>query len=402
MNYNTTMSCGLVSGFLLLLGCAPQAEETHEAFNEWVSLGKEQLESWNRTEGLKVTWQLDTLHLESGTAEGETWLVSPKSYEDFLWEMEIKGSAVPSALAFRWDAEKHEAPNYQVSLHNDPHQQNPTGTIFKLARATYVEELNSEDWFHLGIETRGTHLKVYVNDQLVAECNDGASGEGMLAIKPPENGSPLRIRNLRTKRLPPDPSNDDLLEKRYRADSTREWQELFRDGSLGGWTVQGDGAWEIEDGVLHGYSGKEGGFLVSDEAYKNFYLTTKFKIEKEDNSGIFIRKHPDSTAVTLTDAIECNIYDHNGPSHPYSTGSIATHARAWFGMIDYQDWNTMEIFAENDHVVLYVNQKKAAESYLEAPFNKRGQIAFQGGIRIFSDGDPSNIYFKEFRIKNMD
>lgn len=157
-----------------------------------------------------------------------------------------------------------------------------------------------------------------------------------------------------------------------------------------------------EGGILHGYSDGANSFFVSNEAYRNFYLLCKFKILKEDNSGIFIRKHPDSTNVSINDAIECNIYDHNGYSHAYSTGSIAIHARAWSHMIDYTDWNTMEIFAHNNHIVLYINGRKSSEAYLPKQFDKAGNICLQAGPRFFSDNGSSHIYFKDLAIKNMD
>ena len=177
---------------------------------------------------------------------------------------------------------------------------------------------------------------------------------------------------------------------------------LFSNQNLEGWQVVGEGSWEFEADVLHGYSGEQTTLLVSDKTYKDFYFKCAFKIKKEDNSGIFIRKHPDSTNISLEDAIECNIYDHNGYEHAYSTGSIVTHARAFSNLIDYDDWNEMEIFANEDQVVLTINGQKSAEAYLPRKFNKTGNICFQAGTRVFSDNGPSHIYLKDMMIRDMD
>ncbi len=239
---------------------------------------------------------------------------------------------------------------------------------------------------------------------MVAEANDKRFHSGKIGLQVPSvKGNTIRFKNIQIQKLMTIAVITELVEDRYRSDSTHAWEPLFDGKTLNGWNSIGDGSWDVEDGVLHGYSGIEGGFLVNENVYKNFYLTTKFKIIKEDNSGIWVRKSPDSANVSITDAIECNIYDHNGPAHAYSTGSIATHARAWYGMIDYDDWNEMEIFAENEHIVMFVNGEKSSESYLPSKFNKAGNICLQGGIKFFAeDKGPSDVYFKDMMIKSFD
>ena len=121
-------------------------------------------------------------------------------------------------------------------------------------------------------------------------------------------------------------------------------------------------------------------YLVSEKSYKNFYLKGKFKILKEDNSGVFIRKHPDSTNITLTNTIECNIYDHNGYTHAYSSGAIVPHARAWAGMVHYKDWNSFEIFTKDDLVIMYLNGfKRHLRCIYRTPLIERGISVYKPG-----------------------
>ena len=103
-------------------------------------------------------------------------------------------------------------------------------------------------------------------------------------------------------------------------------------------------------------------------------------------AGYFIRHDPAIETVSPENAIECNIYDFNGLSHVYSTGSIVLGSRAFRDLIEYDEWNEMEIFAYENHVILAVNGKKSAEAHLADKFNKAGQIGLQAGIQVFFGG----------------
>ena len=178
---------------------------------------------------------------------------------------------------------------------------------------------------------------------------------------------------------------------------------LFDGKSLKGWSKSGDGYWRVEDGALHGYSGEKGGYLINEGSYKNFYLKAAFKIAYEDNSGIFIRKDPNVENPGLDNALECNIYDANGFSHAYSTGAIVTHARAWSKMITYEEWNELEIFAFEDHIVMAINGRKASDVHVPSNFNIAGNICLQAGLQLMSEEKgPSNVWIKDIYVKDFE
>ena len=290
---------------------------------------------------------------------------------------------------------------YEIVLNNDPNQQHPTGSIFEMARATWLDSLAVDDWNTLTIEAQGDHLKTYLNGQLVAETHNQQLSRGKIGLIPPPDGQQVQFRNMSLTLLPAIDVSP-LMESQVRAMAADEDQLLFDGETLAGWQPIGDGSWTVEEGVIHGYSGEEGGFLVSENTYQNFYLKAKFKIAFEDNSGIFIRKPP-TEEISLENSIECNVYDHNGYSFPYSTGSIATHARAFRDLIDYEEWNEMEIFAKDDHIVLYVNGNKSAEAHVPSTLVHPGSICLQGGIQLFSETKgPSDVYYKDIVIRNLD
>ena len=397
---------------LILISSCTQKQATEEASipvseDGWTVLLNDDLTGWEANGELNMNFDNGVLTLSIHADNPNSVLVSQAVYDNFQLEFEFKSQEPETGVLFRFNDQLRIAPRkagYLISTDFNPDHQNPAGTIISTARATVLEDIEVGEWNKMTVQAQGSHLKVYINDQLVAEANDKRFSQGKLGILPPLTADKtVSFKNMRIKPLVMATVVTELLEDRYRSDQMNSWDTLFDGVTLGGWTPIGDGSWEVVDGAIHGFSGDEGGFLVSDNAYKDFYLKTIFKIIKEDNSGIFIRKSPDSAAVTITDAIECNIYDHNGPSHAYSTGSIATHARAWYGMIDYNDWNEMEIFAEDEHIVMFVNGQKSSESYLPESFDKAGNICLQGGIKVFApDKGPSDVYFREVMVKSFD
>jgi hypothetical protein len=391
------------------LACTPKksVEQPVADADGWISLISEDLAQWNAIGEVESTVQDGVLTISAVANDQSAVLISNADYDNFRLEFDFKIDDPETRLVFRFQDKVRtviQNAGYLVSTDFNPDQQHPVGSILNTARATVLEDARPDDWNSMAIEGNDTHLIVYLNQQLVSEVNDKRFSKGKIALQTPKStGKTASYRNMRIKQLVTTPVVSELVEDRFRNDTSREWESMFDGETLTGWNPVGDGSWEVKDSAIHGYSGVEGGFLVSEQAYKDFYLKTKFKIIKEDNSGIFIRKSPDSTAITITDAIECNIYDHNGPSHAYSTGSIATHARAWYEMIDYQDWNEMEIFAKDEQIVMFVNGTKSSESYLPSKFAKAGNICLQGGIKVFApDKGPSNVYFKEVMIKSFD
>lgn len=377
--------------------------------SSWQKLFNEKnLSGWEKRGNFETEIKDGALYLHASHAFNNAWVLSEKSYSNFKLELEfLMDYGANSGVLFRYNPALNGALNalaFEANIDWNPNIQGPLGTIEHAARAKLIESIDKTAWNQIRIEAKGDHLKVFVNESLVCETHNRRSMIGKIGLQVPiKKGDKIGFRNVKIQELAHTDLSIPPIEDYYRATYERPLVLMLKENSFEGWSTSGPGKWEFEEGgVLHGYSGATPSFLVSDENYKNFYLKCKFKIIKDDNSGIFIRKDPDSTNITLNDAIECNIYDHNGPGHAYSTGSIVTHARAWYGMTDFEDWNTMEIFAHESLVVLYINGKKASEAHLPERFNISGKICLQAGTKIFTDNGPSDIYFKDLMIKNMD
>ncbi len=388
----------------IFLSCSTSHQQDEQDIEVWTKLiNGGELQGW-KSQGSIDPVVKDDILIISGDAG---WLFYDKDYEDFLFATEFKlAENAISAVGFRYNdaaSTEKEFNGYKVILDHNPDQQNTMGSISTVSRAKSLKSARIDNWNKLVIEAKGDHLKVFVNDTLVTETHDRKSDEGKLGIQVLNNSENVQFRNMQIKMLEEEDFLGPQIEDYMRSYSKIELHPLADTTNLHDWAQIGDAKWDIKNGVIHGFSGEKGGFLIHKETYRNFYLRLKFKIKHEDNSGVFIRHNPlDSALVSTDNAIECNIYDHDGYTHEYSTGAIAPIARAWSKMIDYENWNDMEIFAFEDQICMYVNGVKSSEAHLPEKFNQKGNICIQGGIQVFNGNLPSNIYIKDLWIKDFE
>ncbi len=72
-------------------------------------------------------------------------------------------------------------------------------------------------------------------------------------------------------------------------------RQLFNRSDLGGWVIENDGQFSVANGLLRVNRGT--GWLRSEKTYSDFILRMEFRfLEKDANSGIFVRTGPTSNA----------------------------------------------------------------------------------------------------------
>ncbi|HTZ59028.1 MAG TPA: DUF1080 domain-containing protein, partial [Acidobacteriaceae bacterium] len=80
-----------------------------------------------------------------------------------------------------------------------------------------------------------------------------------------------------------------------------DWIQLFNGTDLSGWTKVGNESWTVEDGLIHGKGlTKDYGYLETDNDYKDFQLSLRFKCVGDGNSGVFFHSEfkPGTADVT--------------------------------------------------------------------------------------------------------
>ena len=145
------------------------------------------------------------------------------------------------------------------------------------------------------------------------------------------------------------------------------WRKLFDGKTTRGWHTYGKSTandrWKIADGALYlDNSIKEGGDIVTDEAFENFDLKLEWKISKNGNSGIIINIKEDAEKYkeTYKTGPEIQVLDNDG--HP--DGKILKHrAGDLYDLIKSSsepvkavgEWNAVEIISNKGSLQIFLN-----------------------------------------------
>ena len=144
-------------------------------------------------------------------------------------------------------------------------------------------------------------------------------------------------------------------------------------GSGGGWTSLIDGArgmenfhrvgdanWSAGDGAIAASAGgKDPSWLVTNQSYGDFVIRAEFWASDDANSGVFVRcQNP--AVITDENCYEANIFDQR-PDPSYGTGAIVKVAKVDPMPKAGGKWNTMEVTARGDHLVLTLNDVKTVD-----------------------------------------
>jgi hypothetical protein len=156
------------------------------------------------------------------------------------------------------------------------------------------------------------------------------------------------------------------------------WTTLV-DGTKGmeNFSSVGGANWVATDGAIQASSGgKDPGYLVTRQSYKDFQLRAEFWASDDANSGIFMRcQNP--AAINDESCYEANIFD-TRPDPSYGTGAIVKVAKLNAPMVKAGGkWNTYDVTAKGDQLVVVLNGVKTVE-VRDTKF-KEGPIALQWG-----------------------
>lgn len=150
---------------------------------------------------------------------------------------------------------------------------------------------------------------------------------------------------------------------------------LFNGKDLAGWEKVGNAKWTAEDGNLVGQHSETGGVgeLLTEKSYADFILFVDFKVDWPANSGVWFRYQNPNTAY------QADMLEWKDPV--CWTGTLYCPGKMFLAMnedpklVDKEGWNTFIIYAQGDHVVIFLNDKKVADVHDST--TDRGKIGFQ-------------------------
>jgi hypothetical protein len=139
------------------------------------------------------------------------------------------------------------------------------------------------------------------------------------------------------------------------------WITLLDSTNKGDWGEVGTANWEMKDGAMTAdkLNGKDLGYLVTKNSYKDFQIRAEFWVDEEANSGVFLRCDR-SDKIDAKICYEVNIFDKR-PDPSYGTGAIVDVAKVDPMPKAGGKWNTYEITAQGPHLVIVLNGQKTAD-----------------------------------------
>jgi hypothetical protein len=181
--------------------------------------------------------------------------------------------------------------------------------------------------------------------------------------------------------------------------SNAQTKKIFNGRDLTGWTVHGTEKWYVDRGELICESGpdKQYGYLSTDQKYRNFILTLKFKQEADGNSGVFFRSGIEGTKISGWQVEVAPAGHHTG-------GIYESYGRGWLIYPRAEDekilktgkWNSLKIKVIGDEVTTWLNGHQMAFLKDEKIGAGEGFIALQ-----IHDGGGIKLRWKDLKIEEI-
>jgi hypothetical protein len=182
------------------------------------------------------------------------------------------------------------------------------------------------------------------------------------------------------------------------------FKPMFDGETLDGWKTTGN--WVVQDNgvvTLIPRPGETGwqrfdAYIMTERKYKDFILDLEFKIEKEGNSGVFLRvKDPLDPVET---GMEVQILDTHGkenPGHHDCGGVIRTAAPSKNMAKPAGEWNRYTITCKGHHLKVVLNGEKIIDLQLDQSAMKdrplEGHIGFQD--------EAKRVWYRNVKIKEL-
>ncbi len=328
-------------------------------------------------------------------------LVSDKTYTDFTVRLKFRVVRGNSGFYFRSEpvADAVGVNGFQAEVDNSQ----SVGGIYETGGRAWVAQSDPElikriykpgQWNEMSVTAVGRNTTVYVNGEKTVELKDDPGRtSGILALQL-HGGMDMEVM---FKDIEICPASADHV-------SVDGFTPMFNGKDLTGWKTTGN--WKVEEGgvvTLYPRPGEEGwqrydAYLTTDHKYKDFMLDLEFKIEKEGNSGVFLRVGDPLSQVDT--GFEVQILDTHGLEEltNHDCGGVIGAMAASKNMVKPAgQWNRYMITCQGHNVKVVFNGEPVIDLDLrESPLKDRpleGYIGFQD--------EAKRIWYRNVRIKEL-
>jgi hypothetical protein len=185
------------------------------------------------------------------------------------------------------------------------------------------------------------------------------------------------------------------------AERPAQWQSLFNGKDLTGWATVGNEKWVVEDGAIHGQGvTKEYGYLRTENKYKDFELSLRWKAEADGNSGVFFHVDfkPGTADVSqgLQFEIDRVLNHHTGGIYGDGRDWVVWPAPEFETVMRPFDWNDMYMKVVGNRYQCRLNGVTVLDFTDPRPRSFDGYIALQ-----LHSGGLGNMLFKDIFIRDL-
>lgn len=418
------------------------------------------LSGWKKLNG-KAIYKVENNAIVGYTKANtpNTFLVTKKSYGDFILELEFKvDDSMNSGIQFRSESKKEyqkgRVHGYQYEI--DPSARAWSGGVYDEARRGWVYPMTINpkaqtafkkgEWNKVRIECLGNSIRTWLNGVACAKIWDDMTTSGFIALQVHEihndadAGKCVAWRDIRIcttdveKYVTPDTEltpEVNLIANTLSPTEVKSGWALLWDGKTSeGWRGARlkefpEKGWAMEDGILKvnkgdGGESTNGGDIVTKRMYKNFILSVDFKITEGANSGIKYFVNPDLNKGAGS-AIGCEFQILDDEKHPDAKMGVKGNRQvgSLYDLIPAPkdkpfkkgEWNKATIIVKGNHVEHWMNGVKLIEytrnnemwNALVAYSKYRDWPNFgnaeDGHILLQDHGDE--VWFKNVKIKEL-
>ncbi len=180
------------------------------------------------------------------------------------------------------------------------------------------------------------------------------------------------------------------------------WISLFNGKDLTGWKAEGTADWKVVDGMLVGKQGPNNapGDLLTEQSFSDFELLCTYKCTWPCNSGVWFRYQSPKKAyqADILEYKKPEAYSGSLYSPGYPGGGQTFMAVNLDKTIEKRDdWNTLRILADGDHIVIELNGKKTVD--VRDKHIADGKIGFQ--VHPGAEFGPMSITVKEIKLRPL-
>ncbi len=166
---------------------------------------------------------------------------------------------------------------------------------------------------------------------------------------------------------------------------------LFNGRDLSGWRYEladKPAGWAVVDGTMHNQ--QTGNNIISEQQFKDFALVMEYKVEKDSNSGLYLRGR-----------YELQVLDDAGKP-PSKTGNMAVYGRVAPTVNASKpagEWQTTEVTLVGNRLTVVLNGQKIHDN-VEIPGTTGGALNSDEGTPgpIMIQGDHSKVWVRKLVV----